>query len=83
MLVQILKSTPEKSWYRKKILQIFDVIDTDDERMIYLLSPMQLKKMKKAPHLEIGIMKEDCIKVDDETLEKYSISNILKAIDGQ
>lgn len=64
MIVKIISSKHENLWYHNKILQSFDVVDTDDKDM-YFLSKKALKSLKKARHLQIGILREDC-EVEEE-----------------
>lgn len=80
MIVQILKAR-QKTWYQDKRFEYFDVIDTG-HKTLYYLSPKQLKKMKKAKHLQIAIHREDCEcgGETEEDLSRYNIDNILKAI---
>ena len=82
MLVQITGSYDDFTWYKNKILKTYEVIECNDDSGIYLLSPKQLRKMKKADHLTIGILKADCIVLDENAdLSKYDIENFLKEID--
>jgi hypothetical protein len=63
VLVQVIKARAG-TWYQKKLLETLDVVDTG-HKTLYYLSKNQLKKMKKARHLQMGIIKEDCEVVDD------------------
>ena len=75
--IQITKAR-QGSWYQNKLLACYDVIDTG-HKTLYYLSPEQLKKMKKAKHLQIGIVKEDC-EITTDDLSYLDIDNFLKLI---
>jgi hypothetical protein len=81
MLVQVVSAKHDQVWYKKKIFEIYEVEDRDDDTL-YFLTRKQLKKIKKAPHLDIGIMKEDCIPVNSRDKEGsdciYNVENFLK-----
>lgn len=73
MFVQITKASNENLWYKKKVNNVYEVREDDTQPNQYLLTPKTLKSMKKAQHLEIGILKTDCEIVDDGTREPFTI----------
>ena len=96
MFVQITRFKDKNVWYKNKLNQVFEVreSETDD---YFCLTKKQLKKLKKARHLEISIRKEDCQTVDSpesarvplviETKQQakdkneYSLDNIIAHIE--
>jgi len=65
LYVQITKSGHNKTWYQKKVFQVFEVYEDEKRPNVYLLTQKQLKKLKRALHLEVAISKNDCIIVDE------------------
>ncbi len=83
MLVQILTSDKSKGlWYYGKNFQVFDVEEREDDNKMFYLTKDQLRRMKKATHLDIGILKEDTDKVGSRDGSDciYNIENFLKLI---
>lgn len=64
-IVQIIQCRTEE-WYKKRINQTFEV-DYDEDLDLYFLSKKQLKRMKKATHLKIGILPFDCKEVSEHS----------------
>jgi hypothetical protein len=73
IFIQITKASNENLWYKKKVRNVYEVKEDDDNPTMYFLTPKALKGMKKAQHLNIGILKEDCEVVDDGTREPFTI----------
>lgn len=82
MYVQILKSKHGNTWYKNKINQIFEIDENKINDKMFFISKNELKKLKKARHLDMGILKEDCMEFNDEYDNTYDIDNIIRIIDG-
>lgn len=63
MKIQILRAKHNNLWYNNKILQEFEVDENKVNDKMFFLSKKELKRMKKARHLDIGILKEDCLEI--------------------
>ncbi len=54
MLVKVIGSSHSNTWYKKKILEVFEVFEDDERPNVYIL-----KDSKKV------IMKKDCHIIDE------------------